>query len=345
MAQWIGLDRLESLRAIYPEWAAKSDDELADWRLVWWCVYRLDSYTNFAAGTPYLIDETLICTAVRSDGMLMLPNDPDDLPALIERLFPDDGDNNDKDDDDDDDDDHDEVEGEDRGEMSLFAVHHVSVACLRSIGRVIRCEVVKAGVAPSAFTPAPTPQQATVVFQARDLKRRLLRMRQALPPDFFDPVRHEDESPATHRERLVINFQLHICRLLILIVGCAKWTGEEWRTGWRQVLETCRELAAVAEQWTAGGSGAGAGAGNFLGSDPAVALIMFMTLVFLDLQKKTSASFASALEERGFRKSVERCEEVVLELMEGFASVWALPRLLIREFFPILLSFELVLGL
>ncbi|PSN61794.1 hypothetical protein BS50DRAFT_651205 [Corynespora cassiicola Philippines] len=64
MAYRIGLDRLESLRTSYSDWRAINNEDIEEWRAVWWCIYRLDSYSNLASGTPYLIEEKLINTAL-----------------------------------------------------------------------------------------------------------------------------------------------------------------------------------------------------------------------------------------------------------------------------------------
>ncbi|KAK7427992.1 hypothetical protein QQZ08_005423 [Neonectria magnoliae] len=63
MAYWMGLDRVDSVHPYNPSWDAMGHDEREDWRLVWWFVYRLDTYVNMSSGTPYLIDETLVRTA------------------------------------------------------------------------------------------------------------------------------------------------------------------------------------------------------------------------------------------------------------------------------------------
>lgn len=44
--------------------APMSEDGIESWRLVWWFIHCLDSYVNFSVGTPYLIDETIVETAL-----------------------------------------------------------------------------------------------------------------------------------------------------------------------------------------------------------------------------------------------------------------------------------------
>jgi hypothetical protein len=81
MAYRIGLDRLEPLRALYPDWACLSREEMQEWRSVWWCIYRLDSYTNLSSGTPYLIDNKFVNTSLLLDQPNGLDNDLS-LPTL-----------------------------------------------------------------------------------------------------------------------------------------------------------------------------------------------------------------------------------------------------------------------
>ena len=33
-----------------------TEDEIEDWKQVWWCIYCLDSYSSFSTGTPYLVE-------------------------------------------------------------------------------------------------------------------------------------------------------------------------------------------------------------------------------------------------------------------------------------------------
>ncbi|RAK94900.1 transcription factor domain-containing protein [Aspergillus ibericus CBS 121593] len=63
MAYRIGLDRLDHIRMLYPDWHAVSETEIQEWKSLWWCIYRLDAYSNISAGTPYLIDDTVISTS------------------------------------------------------------------------------------------------------------------------------------------------------------------------------------------------------------------------------------------------------------------------------------------
>ncbi|KAF5253143.1 hypothetical protein FANTH_1974 [Fusarium anthophilum] len=91
LAYWMGLDRLDIIQSVSPEWSNVSDADLQNWKLVWWCVYRLDSYANLSSGTPYQVDERLVNTSLNHQSQLSqglvapcrLPHDPRGLPDLL----------------------------------------------------------------------------------------------------------------------------------------------------------------------------------------------------------------------------------------------------------------------
>ncbi|KAJ6034280.1 hypothetical protein N7499_001489 [Penicillium canescens] len=302
MAYWIGLDHLENLRPSLPYWCEMSQHELEDWRLVWWCVYRLDSYANLSVGTPYLIDETLVNTALIRDqpsdsleesqpgrqGQLYLPSQPDRLWELLSAI------------------------ASDSPQTSLFNIHIITTTATRQVGRVARLNM-------------PGRQGETNAYLA-DLERRLSALRLALSINYLNPMRNAftNESGSEHHARLVNLFHLSMARLLISLMRCAgREEGNEWLLSWQQVLETCRDITSLSEQWN----------GAFtLSVDPAISFILFTALIFLNLHKRFAAVAASAI-----CTHIEHCENVLLLQLEQFATAWTLPRLLIREFMTILL--------
>ncbi|KAG7404754.1 hypothetical protein Forpe1208_v015442 [Fusarium oxysporum f. sp. rapae] len=119
LAYWMGLDRLDIIQSVSPEWSNVSYKDLQNWKLVWWCVYRLDSYANLSSGTPYQIDERLVNTSFTHDhyqGLVSpckLPHDPRSLPDLL--LFVKTG-----------------------SESSLlFNIHLITITVLRQFGRAM----------------------------------------------------------------------------------------------------------------------------------------------------------------------------------------------------------------
>ena len=299
-AYWIGLDHLENLRVSLPYWCEMSQHELEDWRLVWWCVYRLDSYANLSAGTPYLIDETLVNTSLIRDqpldsleesqpgrqGQLYLPSQPDRLWELLPAI------------------------ASDSQQTSLFNIHIITTTATRQAGRMLR--LIMPG------------QQGETEAYLTDLERRLSSLRLSLSTNYLNPMRNAftHERASEHHARLVNVFHLSMARLLLSLMRCAtREEGNEWLLSWQQVLETCQDITSLSEQWNGAFS---------LSVDPAISFILFTALIFLNLHKRFAALATSAV-----CTNIEHCENVLLLHLEQFAIAWTLPRLLIREFIAV----------
>lgn len=290
MAYWIGLDRLDDPRALHLDSGTMSPEDREDWRLVWWCVYRLDSYSNLSSGTPYLVDEGHINTGlVRKDGQqqqrqpLLLPSQPEDLWELIPAM------------------------ASDSKETLHFNLHIITATAMRQVGRALRARLTRLDAGASLA----------------DIERNLSALRLALPMHYLNPMRNAfaDETKFDHHARLVSVLHLLMARLLVSIFNCAmQEEGEGWMLSWQQVLETCQDIASIAEQWN----------GTFsLSVDPAMSFIIFTALVFIDLHKKFAGITAP-----GVIANLEHCERVLLLQLEQFSNSWTLPRLLICESKP-----------
>ena len=296
MAYWTGLDRLDNSSPLHRCFAAMSQQDRADWRHVWWCIYRLDSYANFSSGTPYLIEEGIVCTALPNDwqiepleaapsdlqgDQLFLPSNPNLLWQLVSL-----------------------VAEEPQQETMLVHLHIVTVTALRQVGREFRAHIARAEG-----------------DRLANLEQSLTRVGLALPSGYRNPMRNAlaCETRSDHHSRLVTLLHWFMARLVLALLKCSLDDVEEetWLHSWQQVLESCQDIASVAEQWNSMYS---------LGVDPAVSFIMFTALVFVDLHKK----FASAKPQ--LISNLEHYEAVLVLLLEQFARVWTLPRLLIRKY-------------
>jgi hypothetical protein len=292
MAYRIGIDRIESLRARYIDWGSVGEAELQEWRLVWWCVYRLDSYSNLSTGTPYLVEQDNIYTALIQGSLdcvfeappvldkLYIPPDPIDLWKIMPSVVS-------------------------EAETSLFNLHIVTAAALRQVGSATRVQYLR------------PPEE--IVARLRDIERSHSALRLALPTNYLNPYRNAfaNESSSDHHARLVTVFHLLMAQLLMAIFRCFRTDEGDRENGWQQVLECCQNIASIAEQWN----------GSFsIQVDPAVALIVFTALVFLDLHKKSEPSPPSAVQ-----TNIEHCKTILLLQLEQFANMWTLPRLLIRK--------------
>ncbi|KAH8899820.1 hypothetical protein GQ53DRAFT_835855 [Thozetella sp. PMI_491] len=285
---WIGLDRLDDPAS---GGHSLSHGDIDEWRLVWWAVFRFDSYANIAVGMPYIVDECVVRTALLRDreegGMQEGQTERDSLflPAQPERLW--------------------ELPSQTASDSlytSSFNLHILSTTVLRYIARTLRTANWRRGHRETASVP--------------DVERYLATFRLSLPVNFLNPMRNAflNETSANHHARLVTMLHLLMARLLTSLALSISTEGHDWTTRWQQVLETCQDIASVAEQWSSTFT---------LSVDPAISFILFTALIFVDVHKKYHATPAQLV------SSLEHCETVLLLQLEQFASTWTLPRLLI----------------
>ncbi|EGU78255.1 hypothetical protein FOXB_11228 [Fusarium oxysporum f. sp. conglutinans Fo5176] len=291
LAYWMGLDRLDIIQSVSPEWSNVSDADLQNWKLVWWCVYRLDSYANLSSGTPYQVDERLVNTSLNHQGQLSqgfaapcrLPHDPCGLPDLL--LL---------------------VKAGSESSL-LFNIHLITITVLRQFGRAMSMRYL-------------VPHESLTVILL-DAERTLSAIRLALPRNFLNPGRNAfmNESNTNHHARLASVLHLHMAQLLAALASCYYLPeGDDWTLSWQRVLETCQNIAGIAEKWDS----------NYtLTVDPALSLISLTALVFLDIHKKYTESTNTHL-----ISEIENCELLLLLQLEQFSAYWKLPSLLILSF-------------
>lgn len=303
MAYRIGLDRLDQIRMLYPDWSIMSDEEIQEWRSLWWCIYRLDSYTNISSGTPYLIDDTIISTSLIIshtiqtsecvDPMqeLYLPPNPEDIShvLLAAPLAP---------------------------ETLLKNIHNITTAVLRQAGLVIRLNLARF--------------QEGLMAQVTKVERQLATVRLALPAGWLNPRRNAflNESHADHHARTVTVLHLRMAQLLLSIAQPGLRRGDEWLESWQRVYEACQDIASVADQWDS----------SFcLSVDPAIAFTIFTALIFLDLHKKTPI-----LTEHNLGPHIDHHISVLHLQLQHFGKIWTLPRLLMCKSLRIDGNFKLI---
>ncbi|OJJ07622.1 hypothetical protein ASPVEDRAFT_65916 [Aspergillus versicolor CBS 583.65] len=250
MAYRIGLDRLDHIRVLYPDWSPVSDEDIQEWRTLWWRIYRLDTYSNLASGTPYLIDDALINTTFSysqskngSPGVFLPPNS-DELSALLPAIIAD-------------------------PETLLDNIHNITIATMRQTGLVIRLHMLR--------------RRAGILAEVAKVERQLTTLRLALPPGWLHPHRSAftNETPADHHARLITVFHLRMAQLLLSLLMCAQSeAADDWLASWQRVLAACQDIAALAAQWDSA---------FCLAVDPAITFTIFTTLIFLDLHRKSGA--------------------------------------------------------
>ncbi|KAL1903970.1 hypothetical protein Sste5344_010304 [Sporothrix stenoceras] len=297
MAYRIGLDRLDHIRTLYLDWSTVGYGDLQEWRSLWWCLYRLDTYSNLSCGTPYLIDDAQVLTSLAqpersSDNTgndtvlpeLYLPSSVDDMCKVL------------------------------LAKPSLPHVHNVTIAALRQSGHVLRLRTQRS--------------QPALVTQVAQAERQLATIRLALPTGWLNPRRNAltNESHVDHHARTATVLHLRMAQLLLGIGdplfqrgSPSDPTDPEVMARWQRVLEACQDIAAVAEQWDSA---------YCLTADPALAFIVFTALSFLDLHRKMHV-VSDDVHSQSHGDLDHQITVLHLQL-QHFASIWTVPKLLKR---------------
>ncbi|KAJ5629714.1 hypothetical protein N7528_003371 [Penicillium herquei] len=292
LAYRIGLDRLEGIRAMYPDWRCLSLDDIQEWRSIWWCIYRLDTYSNISTGTPFLIDPEFTNTSLILDSSASDPN-PQELflPAGFEdlwRLIP-------------------TITA--NPETLMRNIHIISIAATREAGSVARAFLCR--------------RNSDFSTRLANTEKHLSTLLLALPQGWFNPRRNafSNESHDFCYGRSITVLHFLMTRFLLAIVGCGQEKGEAWFISWQKVLGICQDISAAVAQWDNS---------FFMKVDPAISFIIFTALIFFDLHKK-SATAAAGLDEiaaSDLCSAIEHQQNVLRLQLEQFAKFWMLPRLL-----------------
>ncbi|PKK43361.1 hypothetical protein CI102_12213 [Trichoderma harzianum] len=293
MAMWTGLDRLEIIKSKYPSWRTMTERQLEEWRLIWWCIYRLDSYANLSSGTPYLIDETLAYTSLLQEVPGRAPIE-DQHDSVHENFLLSSH--------------HNSLWGaisiisSQSREISSFNFHIITTTLLRAAVRAIRVHSL---------------QQQPEVRCLDDIERHLSAVRLSLPTNYLNTRRNafSNETGPDHHARLVTLFHLNLVQFLLSVINCyRREQDDEWILRWQRVYEACQDLASISEQWNSS---------HNLRVDPAISMIIFAALIFLDVHKKSASALVW-----GSHSSIEHSERVLMMQLEQLATIWTLPRLL-----------------
>lgn len=105
-----------------------------------------------------------------------------------------------------------------------------------------------------------------------------------------------------------------MAQLLLAVIDCGQQQADDWLESWQHVLETCQDIASLAANWDSA---------FCLTVDPAITFIIFTTLIFLKLQRKSRPVLDSS-----FHSSINH-DITVLHLQLGhFGGIWTQARLL-----------------
>ncbi|VUC32437.1 unnamed protein product, partial [Clonostachys rosea] len=270
MAYRVGLDRLENMRALYSDWEAIGEQDMQEWRAVWWCIYHLDSYSNLATGTPFLIEDDNISTSL----VQCHPNDaPPDLylpprSGSLWEILP---------------------SVTSNSQTTLRNINIIAVAATRQVGLAARMHLLR--------------RKEETITRLAHIERHLSALRLALPSGWLNSRRNafSDESHADHHARLITVLHITMAQLLVSILSCScnEKQDDEWLVNWQRVLENCQDIATTASAWN-----------SSLCStvDPAISLTLFTALVFLDLHQKSSYISADSLHSTIQHKDILRLQ-------------------------------------
>ncbi|KAI1635444.1 hypothetical protein F4809DRAFT_651150 [Biscogniauxia mediterranea] len=291
-AQLMGLNQIDNPELCSAfDIALVTEDDIEDWRSLFWCIYALDCYSNVTCGAPFMIDLDSINTALlrrsnNDDGdvpvsvpKIYLPDEPDRLWKTVQDIVS-------------------------SGCAVDYNIHMVTTTVLRQTGRILRLRT----------------EGKRLPYQVQAVKNLVTTLRLSLPPRYLNPSRNvlKAESQADHHTRLTNILHLHMARFTLTMPQDLGTNEAEWMENWHQSLETCQDIVLVVEQWN-----------NHFSPrvDPAICFIGFSALTMLELHRRSVIASESPL-----LASLNQSIKVLLLFLEHFATMWAVPKLLIRQF-------------
>jgi len=226
------------------------DDDLEEWRYIWWWIFCLDSYSNITAATPFSVEVESIGTALLSTPQstygesgtskpIFLPPEADNLWRTVKEI----------------------ISQDKRSSSNLQIVSQTALRRAASLARLWRL--------------GPSDR---LYGQLEILENHISALRLALPVRYLNPPREvaSNESVSDHHARLVFLLELHVCRLVITLCLLHK-SESEWLRNWQASLEICEDVVLVVKHWDP----------EYCSSvDPAICLLILRTLIVIQLHSK-----------------------------------------------------------
>ncbi|KAI1480720.1 hypothetical protein F4774DRAFT_69530 [Daldinia eschscholtzii] len=248
-AYTLGLDQIENpdLCSAFDHQVA-TEDEIEDWRYIWWCIYRLDSYSNISLGTPFVVDVESLNSALirRSLSDEIVPSSPkvfltDDIDQLWKPL-------------------QDVVLSYCGRELNI---HILTTAMLRHAGNVLTLKATR----------------KCVDSKMALLKDAVTSVLLALPSGYLNPKRNvlAAESDIHHCIRVTNILHLHFTRLIACLPLNSHVVESQWLDCWQQSLGVCQDIVSVVNEWTDQ---------FWTRVDPALCLIIFKALWVTNLHRR-----------------------------------------------------------
>ncbi|KAI0453155.1 hypothetical protein F5B21DRAFT_304422 [Xylaria acuta] len=236
---------------------ALTEDDIEDWRYLFWCIYCLDSYSNITVGTPFVVELESINTALArkphdqvnslstSIPKVFLPDDVEDIWETAKAVVS-------------------------NGIMVNYNLHMVTTTTLRRAGYILRLRT----------------EGKRLHTKIAALKGAIAALRLSLPSRYHNPARNvlSGESCIEHHIRLTNILHLHMATLITAFPPRLDKDEVEFMQNWLECLEPCHNIVSVVEQWDNQHSPR---------IDPAICFIVFSALCILELHLRGTADPAA----------------------------------------------------
>lgn len=272
---------------------ALDEEERDEWKVLWWCIFCLDSYSNITAAIPFVIQIDSIRTSLLTDARppdghggarpeILLPDEPDLLWKVAKEVIS-------------------------LGRHVNFNMHIVTTALLRESATLYRLWYQ---------APSERLKSRIAAFETHTAALRL-----ALPPWYLRTTRDvlHDESCEDYHARLICVLHINATRLLTALSLPQQGSDGEEATFRAKTLAYLQDIVAVVEQWDGQRS---------TGVDPAVCFIIYAALVVLQFHIDLLGGKEPELDSR-----LGTCRTLLLLFLEQFADFWYLPKFLISEWY------------
>ncbi|KAI0472423.1 hypothetical protein F4859DRAFT_104158 [Xylaria cf. heliscus] len=232
---------------------AVTEDDIEDWRYLFWCIYCLDSYSNITVGTPFVVELESINTALArkphdqvhvlstSISKVFLPDDVEDIWETAKAVVS-------------------------NGIMVNYNLHMVTTTTLRQAGYIMRLRT----------------EGKRLHTKIAALRVAIAALRLSLPSRYLNPARNilSGESCLEHHIRLTNILHLQMATLIITIPPRLDKDETKFMHSWLESLEPCQNIVSVVQQWDNQHSPR---------IDPAICFIVFSALCLLELHRRSTA--------------------------------------------------------
>ncbi|KAH9815317.1 NADPH-dependent 1-acyldihydroxyacetone phosphate reductase [Teratosphaeria destructans] len=213
----LGLSQLDSAYTDEQELPPLGADTTSQWRRIWWVIYCLDSYSSITSGTPFVVEQASLATALKYNGhssrLLFLPVDTEDLWQTANELAR-------------------------EATIDHFSIHIVATVLIKEAATLFRLQKQR----PSRYSNA----------RLTKLEDLIAAVRLALPPGYLSPARMtlRNETSLDHQARLVNAILIKQASTLLSMVPILREQDSRLiRRGWQKVMHCCGDVVATVKVW------------------------------------------------------------------------------------------------